>query len=155
MKKLLLAMLMAVLLVSCISTNIKYYSDVVDAGNRVFIRLEDTFTTFSNMYVNGSVQVKATSEIVKLATIKNDAEIRAGLEKKGYVVVNNIDDADIIMVGESSTNDDYSVVTLGFYDSKNNDLLFMCEGQYGVGLFSLQHDLDKAVKKALESVPEV
>ena len=62
-------------------------------------------------------------------------------------------DADYAVVIESTSNEDRSKVLIGFYDIATNQLLFVCEGKYGLG-WDVQDDLNKALLKALEMVPD-
>ena len=159
MKKIFLLLSCLFLLVSCISTKIEYFSEIEPNSNKVFIQLDQNtyavnegtvgYTTSSGLAFFGS-----DSETIKLGTIKNKELIKKALQEKGYEVVNSVDEADIIMVGESTSNSDYSKVSLGFYDKQSNQLLFICEGTFGIG-FGIQSDLNNAVKKALESIPKV
>ena len=157
MKKLSILLFAALLLVSCISTNIEYYSGDTLNGNKVFMQLDQSVSSVDSASVGyttgyGLMFFGSSSETVKLGTIKNKETIKKALENKGYQVVDSIDEANIIMVGESSSNGDYSKAILGFYDKSTHELMFICEGKYGFG-WNVQDDLNKAVKKALESVP--
>lgn len=159
MKKILLSILCCLLLASCVSTSIEYYSTPVLDSNKIYIQLDQSTTTVSTggaLYTNsyGWTYVPPTSENAKLSTIRNLEKIKEILASKGYQVVSSIDEADIIMVGESKSDSGSSVVTLGFYAKKTNQLMFICEGEYGYG-FGIQSDLDNAILKALESVPAI
>lgn len=157
MKNLLIILFASILLVSCVSTNIEYYSNPTQNANKVFIQLDQStasvdvggvgYTTTS-----GWTFVASSSETIKLGTIKNKELIKSALAEKGYMVVNTLDEADIVMIGESTSNGDYFLVTLGFYDKAKNQLMYVCEGKYGLG-WGIQDDLNKAVLKALESIP--
>lgn len=160
MKKILFALVLCVMLVSCASTSIEYYSTPVLASNKLYIQLDQSTNTVSTggvLYTDryyGVTYVPPTSETAKLSTIRNIERIKEVLQSKGYVVVSSIDEADIIMVGESKSTSGSSVVSLGFYEKKTNQLMFICEGEYGYG-FGVQDDLDNAILKALESVPQI
>jgi len=157
MKKLFIILFASILLVSCVSTNIEYYSNPTQNANRVFIQLDQSTSSVDTSGVgytttSGWTFVASSSETIKLGTIKNRELIRSALEGKGYLVVNTLDEADIVMIGESTSGVDYSLVTLGFYDKTTNRLMFVCEGKYGLG-WGIQDDFNKAVRKALESIP--
>lgn len=159
MKKLLLTLFCLVLLVSCVSTSIEYYATPKTNSNKVYMQLDQSSNTVSTGGVGymtnyGWTFMGSSTETVKLGTIKNREIIKNALISKGFEVVNSIDDADIVMIGENSTNEEYTVITLGFYEKQTNQLLYVCEGKYGLG-WGLQDDLNKAVKKALESIPNV
>lgn len=159
MKKCLLTLLVIILLVSCASTGIEYYGIPNINASKVFIKLDQTKTAVDAGGIGyitnyGFAYMGSLSETVQLGTIKNTEIIKKALEEKGYVVVNSIDNTDIVMIGESSSNADYSLVTLGFYDKQSNELIYVCEGKYGFGL-GIQDDLNKAVKKAIESIPSI
>ena len=157
MKKSLMLLLTVFFLVSCVSTNIEYYSNASLTGNKVYLQIEQNTSAVETGGVGfttgyGWSFMSSSSETIKLGTIKNKETIKSGLENKGYVVVNSIDESDIVLIGESTSNVEYSLVTLGFYNKESGTLLFTCEGKYGLGS-GMQDDLNKAVKKALESVP--
>lgn len=159
MKKLLFLFLCVSLLVSCVSTDIEYISTTKLNSNKVFIQLDPSSSAISSGgvgYVSNSgwAYMSSSTETIKLGTIKNKEIIRKALQEKGYEVVNSFEDADIILVGESTSNEFLSTVTLGFYEKQSQQLLFVCEGKYGYG-WGMQSDLNHAVSKALESVPSV
>ena len=147
-----------VLCISCVSTRISYYSNsTLSSSNKLYLALDRSATSigaggFGYTYNNGLTFFSALPETVRLGSIKNIEKLKSALTEKGYTLVNTEEEADVIMMWESSSHDDFSTVTLGFYDKKTNQLLFTCEGKYGLG-WGFQDDLNNALTKALESVP--
>ena len=159
MKKIFLLLTCMILLVSCVSTNIEYISATEVGDNKVFIQLDSGSNTISSGgygYVSNSgwAYMSSSTETVKLGTIKNKETIKKALQEKGYEIVDSVEKADIVMVGESSSNEFLSTVTLGFYNKYTQQLLFICEGKYGLG-WGIQDDVNHAVEKALETIPKV
>ena len=156
MKNFLILFIYSLLIISCVSTNIEYYSTSNVNSNKLFMQLDQSTSTVTTggigYTVYGLSYLSTSSETVKLGTIKNTEMIKKVLTNKGYQIVNSADEADIIMIGESTSNSDYSKVILGFYNKNTTELMFSCEGKYGLE-WGVEDDLKKAIKKALESVP--
>lgn len=155
---LLFSLLIVLLTSSCVSAKATTYSDIPDDYKSVYIILDSSKTTVaSEGYFYYSYDtfsyIPGYSSDAMLDTVKNRVLIQTTLEGKGYIIVSNIDDADMILMGGYTTNELYTDVILAFYDKESNKVLFTSEGRYGIGL-DLQGDVNGAVKKALESVPE-
>ena len=159
MKKIILIIsMLLILFVSCVSTTVEVYSDINMKGKTIYLSIDKQTTSVTSggigVPVGGTMLVSASTETFMLGSIKDVQLIRQNLIDKGYDVVNNPDDADIILVGESDSSVDLSRVRLGFFDKDTGDLVMVCEGTYGLG-WDMQDDLNKALKKALESIPKL
>ncbi len=143
---------------SCVSSKSSNYAIIPQEYENIFISLDSNKTTLTSggylSYANNSMTyIPSSSSEAVLDTIKNRITIQTELNYKGYKVVNNIDDADILMLGGYTTNEFYTDVILAFYNKSTNELLFTSEGRYGLG-FGIQSDLNHALKKALEQIPQ-
>ena len=159
MKKIILIIsMLLILFVSCVSTTVEVYSDINMKGKTIYLSIDKQTTSVTSggigVPVGGMMLFSSSTETFMLGSIKNVQLIRQNLIDKGYDVVNNPDDADIILVGESDSSVDLSRVRLGFFDKDTGDLVMVCEGKYGLG-WDMQDDLNKALKKALESIPKL
>lgn len=148
--------LLALFLISCVSAKSTTYSVIPPEFEKVFIVLDTNKTTISGggylSYANNSMTyVPNYSSDALLNTVKNKVLIQTSLQEKGYKVVNDASQADIILMGGYETNEFFTDVILAFYNKDTNDLLFTAEGRYGLGL-DIQMDVNGALKKALEQV---
>ena len=75
------------------------------------------------------------------------------LTQRGYKVVSNIKEADIVLLGGYSSNEIRSKVSLAFLDAYTEELLFTTEGMYGMG-WDINGDVRGALKNALNSIPD-
>ena len=149
--------LFSLLLSSCISAKTTNYADVPEDYTSVCIILDSNKTTISSggymSYSNNTMTyIPSSSEDAVLNTVKNKVLMQTTLQEKGYKVLNNENEADMLILGGYETNELYTDVILAFYDRKTNDLLFTAEGRFGLGL-DIQMDVNGALKKALEQVP--
>lgn len=143
---------------SCVSSKSSNYAVMPQEYENIFMILDSNKTTLTSggylSYANNSMTyIPSSSSEAVLDTVKNKITIQTELNCKGYKVVSNIDDADILMLGGYTTNEFYTDVILAFYDKSTNELLFTSEGRYGLG-FGIQSDLNHALKKALEQIPQ-
>ena len=160
MKKSIFLVLLAIclLLASCVSSDLKKYSDKDLISGKILIQIDPSSSSMSGLgygYSVGSmVFYSGSSETIKLGTIENREIVKKNFTQRGYTIVDNINDADYVVVIESSSNEDLAKVSIGFYEVSTNQLLFVCEGKYGLG-WGFQDDLNKALLKALDAVPYV
>lgn len=150
--------LICCLLVSCISSNLIRYSDEKLVSGKVFIQVDPSSSAVSGIgygyNVGGMVYYAGTTETIKLGTIENKEIIKNSFISKGYSIMNEIQEADYLVVIESISNEDLSKVSIGFYELATSQLLFICEGTYGLG-WGVQDDLNKALRQALDALPRV
>lgn len=148
--------LICLLFVSCVSSDLKRYSDDNLVSGNVFIQIDQGSNTLSGIGYGYSVGnmtfFSSASETIKLGTIENREIVREAFTEKGYSILDDVSKADYIVVIESSSNEDLSKVSIGFYEKSTNQLLFICEGKYGLG-WGIQDDLNKALLQALDAIP--
>ena len=156
-KFLLVVIFVALIFSACVSAKATNYTNVPEEYTNVFVSLDSNKTTLTSggylSYTNNSLTyIPSSSSDAVLDTVNNKVAVQTNLNSKGYKIVNNIDDADMLMLGGYSTNELYTDVILAFYDKLSNELLFTAEGRYGLG-FGIQDDVNHALRKALEQVP--
>lgn len=158
MKKISVLLVIVVFIISCVSSNLELYSDMSRSGNKVYIEIDrqpQNIGTYGvGFSIGNSLLYSPSSETIVLGSVRNNQLITEELSSKGYIIVNNPNEADIIVLGESSSDSELSSVILAFYDAENGNLLMICEGKYGLGL-GIQDDVNNALVKALEAVPEI
>ena len=93
------------------------------------------------------------SHSTTLDTIENRNIAIKILTQRGYKVVSNIKEADIVLLGGYSSNEIRSKVSLAFLDAYTEELLFTTEGMYGMG-WDINGDVRGALKNALNSIPD-
>ena len=89
------------------------------------------------------------SHSTTLDTIENRNIAIKILTQRGYKVVSNIKEADIVLLGGYSSNEIRSKVSLAFLDAYTEELLFTTEGMYGMG-WDINGDVRGALKNALK-----
>ncbi|MBO4388583.1 MAG: hypothetical protein IK091_01970 [Spirochaetales bacterium] len=161
MKRILIPIvLICLLLVSCVSSEpkLKKYSDKDLISGKIVIQIDQDPKTVSLSgygYMFGGFSLySGTSETVKLGNIENKEAIRKTFVDKGYTILEDINESDYAVVIESTSNEDFSTVSIGFFEISSNQLLFICEGKYGSG-WNVQDDLNQALLKALDAVPSL
>ena len=151
-----IVLILCLLLVSCVSSDLIRYSDKGLTTGNIIIEIDQNSYSLSGIgygYSIGSSTLYASStETIKLGTIENKEIVKNSFISKGYNIVNNTRDADYAVVIESTSNEDLAIVSIGFYEISTNQLLFVCEGKYGLG-WGFQDDLNNALIKALDAVP--
>ena len=157
MKKLIVPLfLICLLLVSCVSSDLRVYSSTKISSGKVFIQVDPSSSTVSGIGYGYSVGYmtfySSAPETIKLGTIENNEIIKTSFIEKGYTIMTDAKDADYVVVIESTSNENRSKVSIGFYDIATSQLLFVCEGKYGLG-WGIQDDLNKALLKALDMIP--
>ena len=154
----LVLLVICLLLVSCVSSDLRKYSDKELTSGKIIIQIDPSSSSMSGVgygySVGNMVFYSGSSETIKLGTIENREIVKNYFTQRGYTIVDNINDADYVVVIESSSNEDLAKVSIGFYEVSTNQLLFVCEGRYGLG-WGFQDDLNKALLKALDAVPSV
>lgn len=135
---------------SCSSSKITNYAEIPANCDKIFVSLNSDKTSVTVGFFGEIGYVY--SEDAVLGTLKNNLLVKEQLEAKGYTVVSDESDAQIIVLGESTSSPESSEVVLAFYEKETNTLLFVAEGEYGWGS-SAQGDVVGALKKALEVVP--
>ena len=156
-KFLLIVIFVALIFSACVSAKATNYTNVPEEYANVFVSLDSNKTTLTSggylSYTNNSLTyIPSSSSDAVLDTVNNKVAVQTNLNSKGYKIVNNIDDADMLMLGGYSTNELYTDVILAFYDKLSNEFLFTAEGRYGLG-FGIQDDVNHALRKALKQVP--
>ena len=155
MKKILLLFLSVSLILSC-STGSKFYKEYYTDENVVYLNIgestENGMDTIRYQSTFQIVQGKRTD--VKLDTEENRKVLEEALFEKGYILTDDIQSSSVILSVLDTSADGSTKVTLKLYRFPTEELLVECYGVYGMGE-KTQKRMNKALKKALESLPSI
>ncbi|MBR2281575.1 MAG: hypothetical protein IJ863_03015 [Spirochaetales bacterium] len=160
MKKylLLFTLVLCLLLTSCMTGDLTYYSDYKPQSNKVYVQVNPD----SNVFISESVTIEAGDFLFEIPSFdkvevddsKTLETITQSLVSKGYDIMPSLKEADLLAVVRSYSSIESSFVYIAFFDASTAKLLFVAEAEYGNKL-TVEANVETALNMALDVVPEI